>query len=203
RVDQALFGIVQGGTDPELRARSASATAALGFPGFGIGGLSVGEPAEERDGAVAAAVTELPDDKLRFVMGLGDTEGVLAAIALGADLFDCVWPTRLARHGKVLSRFGDFAIRRVEFATDDRPIDEECPCLACGRYSRGYLRHLLTTDELSVYRLLSIHNLVYTLGVMRRAREAIAAGRFAALRNRSASERSLPEERRYDRPTQP
>jgi queuine tRNA-ribosyltransferase len=179
RPDQALFGIVQGGVDDRLRARSARATAGLGFPGFGIGGLSVGESAEERNRALDSTVPELPADRIRYVMGLGDAEGVLDAIARGCDLFDCVWPTRLARHGRVLTPDGDFNLRRAEYATDPRPLHEECECRACSQVNRGYLRHLLATGELSVFRLLSIHNLSYTLGLMADIRAAIAAGTFA------------------------
>jgi queuine tRNA-ribosyltransferase len=182
RVDQALFGIIQGGVDPDLRAESAAATAALGFPGFGIGGLSVGEAAEERNRALDATVPELPETKVRYVMGLGDTEGVLDAVARGCDLFDCVWPTRLARHGKVLSRLGDYSIRRAEFATDDSPIDRECPCFTCSTHPRGYLRHLRATGELLGHRLLSVHNLTYTLGVLAGARAAIAEGTLESYR---------------------
>ncbi|HSG78915.1 MAG TPA: tRNA guanosine(34) transglycosylase Tgt [Acidimicrobiia bacterium] len=197
RPDQALFGIVQGGTDPDLRARSARETAALGFPGFGIGGLSVGESAEERNAALDAAIPELPADRIRYVMGLGDTEGVLDAVERGSDLFDCVWPTRLARHGKVLSRLGDYSIRRLEFAEDDRPIDPECPCFTCRTHSRAYLRHLRATDELLGHRLLSVHNLTYTLGVLSGARDAISAGRFAEHREQVSRSRRV-EHRRGD-----
>lgn len=179
RADQALFGIVQGGVDPKLRARSARLTADLGFAGFGIGGLSVGETDVERNRALEAAVPELDEDKVRYVMGLGDAEGVLDAIARGCDLFDCVWPTRLARHGRVLTPDGDFNLRRAEFADDPRPLHPECTCRACGLVSRGYLRHLLATKELSVFRLISIHNLTYTLDLMADTRTAIVAGRFA------------------------
>lgn len=192
RPDQSLFGIVQGGVDLELRAESASRTAALGFAGFGIGGLSVGEGIEERGPAIEAVVAELPVDRIRYVMGLGDTEGVLDAVARGADLFDCVWPTRLARHGKVLSAGGDFSIKRAEFADDPNPIDEECACLTCSSYSRGYLRHLRSSDELSGYRLLSIHNLTYTLDVMAGARRAIADGRLAEWRRGVSARRDMP-----------
>jgi queuine tRNA-ribosyltransferase len=178
RSDQSLFGIVQGGVDLDLRAESARETAALGFDGFGIGGLSVGEPAQERNAALEAAVGELPDDKPRYVMGLGDTEGLLDAIARGADMFDCVIPTRLARHGRALSRHGDFNVNRVDFATDDRPIDSECRCLTCSRYSRAYLRHLVRMSELSAHRLLTIHNLAYVLDLVNGAAEAIEEGRF-------------------------
>jgi queuine tRNA-ribosyltransferase len=180
RTDQALFGIVQGGVDLELRARSAAGNAALDFDGYGIGGLSVGEPAAERDAAIDATVAELPAAGVRYVMGLGDTEGVLAAIGRGCDLFDCVWPTRLARHGKVLTGSGDYSIKRAEFARDDRPLEEGCDCLTCGRYSRAYLRHLKGTGEISAQRLLSIHNLRYTMRLMAGVRTAIETGNFDA-----------------------
>ena len=180
RRDQALFGIVQGGTDPELRARSARATAALGFAGYAIGGLSVGEDMEARHRALEACLRGLPADGVRYVMGLGDTEGVLAAVARGVDLFDCVWPTRLARHGKVLTRAGDYQIRRAELADDPRPLDPDCTCFTCRHHSRAYLRHLRTTGEVLALRLLSIHNLHYTLSVMAGARDAIGRGDFEA-----------------------
>lgn len=176
--DQALFGIVQGGINDQLRAESARLTSALGFDGFGIGGLSVGESAEDRRRALAAAVAELPEDKPRYVMGLGDTDGLLDAIERGADMFDCVLPTRLARHGKALTRFGDFNVNRSEFENDETPIDEECGCLTCSRYSKAYLRHLIRMRELSAQRLLTIHNLQYTLDLVAGAREAIEAGRL-------------------------
>ncbi len=182
RSDQALFGIVQGGTDPDLRAESARRTAALGFAGFGIGGLSVGESAAERAVALDAVLPELPTTTVRYVMGLGDTEGVLDAVERGCDLFDCVWPTRLARHGKVLSRLGDYSIRRAEFKADSGPIDPECGCFTCTTHSRGYLRHLNVTGELLGHRLLSIHNLFYTLAVLADAAAAIASGRFSDFR---------------------
>jgi queuine tRNA-ribosyltransferase len=183
RDDQALFGIVQGGTDADLRAESAARTAQLGFVGFGVGGLSVGEGAAERSEALDAVAGELPEEKVRYVMGLGDTEGVLDAVARGFDLFDCVWPTRLARHGKVLTAGGDFSIRRAEFIADDRALHPECPCSTCARYTRAYLRHLHVTGELLVHRLLSIHNLTYTLGLLAGSREAIASGRFEEFRS--------------------
>lgn len=189
RDDQALFGIVQGGVDAELRARSAAATAGAGFPGFAIGGLSVGESAPERDRAIDATVAELPEEKIRYVMGLGDTEGVLGAIARGCDLFDCVWPTRLARHGKVLSASGDFSIKRAEFASDPRPLEQGCDCATCVRYSRAYLRHLKVTGELSALRLLSIHNLRYTIRLMADVRSAIEADAFEAFVGKRTAER--------------
>jgi queuine tRNA-ribosyltransferase len=135
----------------------------------------VGEAAPERDRAIEATVAELPEGKIRYVMGLGDTEGVLAAISRGCDLFDCVWPTRLARHGKVFTESGDYSIKRAEFAADDRPLEEGCDCHTCRRYSRAYLRHLKGTGELSAQRLLSIHNLRYTMRLMKAVRAAIDA----------------------------
>ncbi|MEN8233892.1 MAG: tRNA guanosine(34) transglycosylase Tgt [Actinomycetota bacterium] len=179
RDDRALFGIVQGGAEPDLREQAAKDIAALGFPGFGIGGLAVGETADERNAALDATVPHLPPEGVRYVMGLGDTEGMLDAVARGVDLFDCVIPTRLARHGKALTRRGDISIKRAEWTNDDTPIDESCSCLTCRRHSRGYLRHLFTTNEPLSDRLLTLHNLTYTFDLLRGAREAIAEGRFA------------------------
>ncbi|HSL25134.1 MAG TPA: tRNA guanosine(34) transglycosylase Tgt, partial [Acidimicrobiia bacterium] len=176
RADQGLFGIVQGGVDPGLREDSARRTAELGFAGYGIGGLSVGESVRERNLALEAAFPALPRAAPRYVMGLGDTEGVLGAVGRGADLFDCVWPTRLARHGRVFSTDGDFNLRRAEFALDRRPLDSSCPCWTCAAHHRAYLRHLLASNELAAFRLLSIHNLTYTVSVLARAREAIVNG---------------------------
>ena len=190
RADQGLFGIVQGGVDPDLRVESAAKTAELGFPGFGIGGLSVGESPEERDLALEAACSGLPADKPRYVMGVGDTEGLLRAIARGADLFDCVIPTRLARHGRALTRNGDFNIRQSRFESDASPLDPECPCLACTRHSRAYLRHLVRMNEISGLRLLTIHNLHYTLDLVSGAAAAIEAGRFAGYLETAREERA-------------
>lgn len=179
RADQALFGIIQGGVDLELRAVSARATEALGFSGFGIGGLAVGEEPHERNAALEATFPELAANKPRYVMGLGDPEGVLDAVARGADLFDCVWPTRLARHGRVLTVDGDYNLKRAEFARDPRPLSEHCECHTCSTVSRAYLRHLLVTNELTVFRLVSMHNLTYTLSLLADARRAIIEGRYA------------------------
>lgn len=193
RPDQALFGIVQGGVDDELRGMSARATAELGFAGFGIGGLSVGEPPDDRNRALEAALAELPDGKIRYVMGLGDAEGVLDAIQRGADLFDCVWPTRLARHGKILTIDGDFNIRRAENADQVGPLHPECTCTTCLRYSRAYLRHLVATGELAAHRLLTIHNLHFTLNLLQEARLAIAAGSFADFRTAVGERRAFSD----------
>ncbi len=196
RDDRAIFGIVQGGVDPELRARSAAATAALSvdghhFAGFGIGGLAVGESAAERDRALAAVVPELPRTGARYVMGLGDTEGMLAAIARGIDLFDCVIPTRLARHGKALTSLGDLSIKRAEFRLDTEPLDPNCGCQTCRRYPTGYLRHLIATKEPTGRRLLTIHNLSYTYRLMADVRAAIAAGRFVRFRTEVEERRRM------------
>jgi len=180
RKDRALFGIVQGGADPELRERSAKATATMGFAGYGIGGLAVGESPEERASAIEATIPHLQADRPRYVMGLGDTAGLLDAVARGCDLFDCVIPTRLARHGKALTRTGDLSMRNAQWRTSERPLDEECPCPTCRHYSRGYLRHLTVTNEPLGARLLTLHNLTYTLGLVEGMREAIAAGTFSA-----------------------
>ena len=181
REGQALFGIVQGGTDPALRTESARRTVELDFPGYGIGGLSVGETREEMLPALAAAVAELPDDRPRYLMGVGDPIGLVEAIALGVDMFDCVLPTRLARHGTILTSTGRMQLRRAEYATDSRPLDEACRCAVCSRWSRSYLRHLLQVGEPGAARLLTIHNLAWTFALIDRVRDAIAAGVLAAV----------------------
>jgi queuine tRNA-ribosyltransferase len=130
-------------------------------------------------------------------MGVGDTAGVLDAVALGCDLFDCVWPTRLARHGKVLSRLGDFQVRRAEFTEADRPIDPECECSTCARFSLAYLRHLRVTGEMLGHRLLSIHNLHYTLAMLAGARDAIRSGSFGAYRRDALAAREERPGRGY------
>ncbi len=195
RDDQAVFGIVQGGIDQDLRRESALRTAEIGFDGFGIGGLSVGEAPEDRDRAIETVVAELPTDRVRYTMGLGDTEGMLAAIARGVDLFDCVWPTRLARHGKVLTPTGDYSIRRAEFTVSNAPLDETCSCATCRGYSQGYIRHLFRTNEPTGLRLVTLHNLTYTVNLMKRVRAAIEEGAFETFREtvmkRRVSENSL------------
>lgn len=189
RQDQSLFGIVQGGVDLDLRAESARRTAQLGFDGIAIGGLSVGEPADERNAALAAAVAELPEGRPRYVMGLGDTDGLLDAVERGADMFDCVIPTRLARHGRALTSKGDFNVNRVEFTESDEPLDPDCSCSTCARYSKAYLRHLVRMKELSAHRLLTVHNLTYTLELVAGARNAIETGDFGNYVERVRSSR--------------
>jgi queuine tRNA-ribosyltransferase len=179
--DQALFGIVQGGTDAALRVESARRTVALGFDGYGIGGLSVGEPRHELLEALAVTVPELPTDRPRYLMGVGDPVGLLESIALGVDQFDCVAPTRAARHGSLWTSAGRLNLRNAANAADDGPIDPDCPCSTCARWSRGYLRHLQSLGEPTAWRLCSIHNLAYVLGLMDRARAAIATGTLSDL----------------------
>jgi len=196
RSDRALFGIVQGGADRGLREISAVETADIGFPGFGIGGLVVGEGEGERAIAIDAVVPALPVDAVRYVMGLGDTEGILDAVGRGIDLFDCVLPTRLARHGKALTRTGDLSMRRTEWTNDASPIEEDCPCIACRRYSRGYIRHLVITKELLANRLLTLHNLAYTYRLMDDIRSHIVKGSFGALDEATASIAPFPRNSR-------
>lgn len=181
RPEQAVFAIVQGGADPALRARSAEATAALDFDGHAHGGLGLGESRAERRAAIRAAHARLPEDKPRYLMGLGRPIDLLDGIAEGVDLFDCVVPTRNGRHGLVYSREGPLHLKTARFERDPDPIDPTCSCPACTQHSRGYLRHLLRSGESLGARLASLHNLTYYLNLMARAREAIAAGRFAAL----------------------
>jgi queuine tRNA-ribosyltransferase len=181
RADQCLFGIVQGGVSADLRAEHAAETAALEFDGYGIGGLSVGEPRDQMLPALAAALAELPSDRPRYLMGVGDPVTVLEAVALGVDMFDCVLPTRLARHGTALTSAGRYQLRAARHAGADDPIDATCGCRVCARFSRGYVRHLLVAGEPTGGRLLSIHNLAWLLGLVDRARDAIEAGALAGL----------------------
>ena len=182
REGQALFGIVQGGVDEALRRESAQRTVAIGFDGYGIGGLSVGEPRHEMLPALAATINELPADRPRYLMGVGDPVGLVEAIALGVDMFDCVLPTRLARHGTVLTSTGRLSLRNAAFATDGAPLDAACGCAVCARWSRAYLRHLLRLGEPTAARLVTLHNLHWTLDLVRRVRTAIEAGTLASLR---------------------
>jgi queuine tRNA-ribosyltransferase len=182
RPDLNQFGIVQGGTDPALRAESAERTVAVGFDGYAVGGLSVGEDRSATLPALEAAVAGLPADRPRYFMGLGDPLGIVDAVARGIDMFDCVLPTRLARHGTLLTSDGRINLRNRRFADDTGPIDPACPCPVCARWSRGYLRHLLTVAEPTAPRLLTLHNVAWTFGLVDRIRAAIAGGALAGLR---------------------
>ena len=179
---QAQYGIVQGGVEPDLRAESAQRTVAIGFEGYGIGGLSVGEPRDELLVALEAAVAELPEDRPRYLMGVGDPVGIVEAVARGVDQFDCVLPTRLARHGTVLTGAGRLNLRNARFAADPDPLDPTCGCAVCSRWSRAYLRHLLKTDEPTGPRLITLHNVAWTFALVDRIRRAITEGRLEALR---------------------
>ncbi len=182
RADQSLFGIVQGGVSTEMRAESARRTVEIGFDGYGIGGLSVGERRDEMLPALAAALEHLPADRPRYLMGVGDPASLVEAIALGVDQFDCVMQTRLGRHGSALTSTGRFQAKAARNAELDEPLDADCPCEVCARHSRGYVRHLLQVGEPTASRLLSIHNIAWTIDLMDRARAAIVEGTFDRLR---------------------
>jgi queuine tRNA-ribosyltransferase len=179
---QALFGIVQGGTDAALRKESAHRTVDIGFDGYAVGGLSVGERRPAMLEALDTTTAELPVDRVRYLMGVGDPVGVLEAIALGVDMFDCVLPTRLARHGTILTDAGRLNLRNAAFTSDAGPLDPTCSCPVCRRWSRGYLRHLLRVQEPTAARLLTLHNVGWLLGLVARARQAVRNGTLDRLR---------------------
>ena len=176
---QTLFGIVQGGMFPDLRRQSAQRTVELDFPGYAIGGLSVGEPRPMTYEMVDAAMPFLPQDKPRYLMGVGTPEEIVHYVAMGVDMMDCVLPTRAARHGLLFTSEGRLTIKNARYATDDGPLDPNCPCQVCSRYSRAYLRHLYASNELLAQVLNTVHNLAYYLDTMRKVRQAILLGEFA------------------------
>ena len=178
REDQALFGIVQGGEYPDLRKYSAIEKVKIGFPGYAIGGTSIGEPKDVFIKMVESSVPYLPKDKPRYLMGIGSIDMILQGVARGVDMFDCVLPTRIARHGSLYTRKGRLNIRRAEFKDDFRPIEEECDCYTCKNYTRAYLRHLYVSEEALAQRLLSIHNLRFLIKLMEDVRVAIKENRF-------------------------
>ncbi len=178
----ALFGIVQGGMYPDLRRASAEALRAIGFDGYAVGGLSVGEPPEERARILEATLPALPEDQPRYLMGVGKPADIVEAVARGVDMFDCVIPTRNARTGFLYTRHGLIRIRNSRYADDTRPVDPTCGCYTCRHYSRAYLRHLDKCGEILGARLNTIHNLHYYQQLMAELRAAIAAGRFAEYR---------------------
>ncbi len=182
RTDQALFGIVQGGVSTALRAESAQRTVEIGFDGYGIGGLSVGESRDEMLPALAAAIEHLPTDQPRYLMGVGDPASLVEAVALGVDQFDCVMQTRLGRHGTALTSTGRFQAKAARNAELDEPLDADCPCEVCARHSRGYIRHLLQVGEPTASRLLSIHNVAWTIDLLAKMRHSIANGTFDMMR---------------------
>ena len=182
RSDQSLFGIVQGGTHEAMRAESAQRTVEIGFDGYAIGGLSVGETREEMLPALAAAVEHLPADRPRYLMGVGDPASIVEAVALGVDQFDCVLQTRLGRHGTALTSQGKLHVKNARHARDDAPLDDKCSCPVCARHSRGYIRHLMQAGEPTASRLVSMHNVSWTLQLMESIRASIAADTFGDLR---------------------
>ena len=184
RPDQALFGIVQGGDNGALRAESAERTVAIGFDGYAVGGLSVGESRQAMVPALAAAVSSLPADKPRYFMGLGDPVGLVEAVNNGVDMFDCVLPTRLARHGTALTSEGRLNLRNQRFIADEGPIDPAYQHPLSARYSRAYVRHLLVTNEPTAGRILTLHNLAWLAELTAAMRSAIADGGFQDLRRR-------------------
>ncbi len=182
RSDQALFGIVQGGTFLDLRAQSVDFLTALDFPGYAIGGLSVGETKAAMWRTLAFTAPRLPIHKPRYLMGVGTPEDLIEGIARGVDIFDCVLPTRVARNGMALLKSGRLNMRNARFADDPAPLDEACTCYTCTHFSRAYLRHLVVTKEILGATLLSVHNLHTLLTLVRESREAILAGRFTDYR---------------------
>jgi len=179
---QLRFGITQGGTDLELRRRSLDEICALPFDGFALGGLAVGEHKQEMLDCVEWATPLFPAGKPRYFMGIGDPVGILEVVARGIDMFDCVLPTRTARTGSALTWEGRLNLRNARFCADPGPLDEGCACPACERFSRAYIRHLVTQDEILGLRLLSLHNLSFVLDLTARARAAIERGTFSAFR---------------------
>ncbi|MEE2637503.1 MAG: tRNA guanosine(34) transglycosylase Tgt [Acidobacteriota bacterium] len=181
---QAQFGIVQGGVFERLREESARETVAIGFEGYAIGGLSVGEPVEVMYEITSGTAALLPEPAVRYLMGTGMPDDLVESVARGIDLFDCVLPTRNARNGQLLTRRGPLSIKQARFAEDHRPPDPECGCYTCQHYSRAYLRHLFVTREMTASTLNTLHNLHFYLDTMRRMREAIVFGAFESFRER-------------------
>ncbi len=182
RRGQSLFGIVQGGISEAMRAESARRTVDLQFDGYGIGGLSVGETREEMLPALAAAIEHLPVDRPRYLMGVGDPASLVEAVALGVDQFDCVLQTRLGRHGTALTSTGKVHLKNAANKLLDTPIDTACPCWVCERHSRAYIRHLFQVGEPTASRLVSVHNIAWTLKLMSDMRRSITDGTFDTLR---------------------
>ncbi|HXU88952.1 MAG TPA: tRNA guanosine(34) transglycosylase Tgt [Methylomirabilota bacterium] len=181
---QALFGIVQGGTDDELRARAAAATVALDFDGYAIGGMAVGEPKPRMYALTEQVARALPAGRPRYLMGVGKPEDLVEGVARGVDMFDCVLPTRNARNGQAFTSTGTVTIKQARWTHDPAPLDTRCGCYTCRQFSRAYLRHLYVAEELLAYRLLTLHNVHFYLGLMAAMRDAIAAHAFEAFRAR-------------------
>jgi queuine tRNA-ribosyltransferase len=182
RKDQALFGIVQGGMYKDLRSMSVQSLVDLDFPGYAIGGLSVGEPKPLMYEMLEHTVHQLPDNKPRYLMGVGTPDCLLEGVMYGVDMFDCVFPTRVARNGTVMTSQGRLVIKNAEYARDFKPIDVECDCYTCRNFSRAYIRHLLKTEEIFGLRLTTTHNLHFLLNFMKKMRQAIIEDRFLDFR---------------------
>jgi queuine tRNA-ribosyltransferase len=191
---QLLFGIAQGGTDPELRRRSCEEIAKLGFDGTALGGLAIGESREQMLETTAWAAELLPADRPRYFMGIGDPAGILEVIERGVDVFDCVLPTRNARTGSALTWEGRLNLRNARFARDARPLDEDCPCPTCTRFTRAYVRHLLNQQEILGLRLLSLHNLRFVLDLVAGARTAIERGELRSFKEEALARLEASEE---------
>jgi queuine tRNA-ribosyltransferase len=191
---QLRFGITQGATDGELRRRSIAEITALPFDGYALGGLAVGESKEETLECVEWAAPALPATHPRYFMGIGDPEGVLDVVARGIDMFDCVLPTRTARTGSALTWEGRLNLRNATYRSDGRPLDADCDCPACERFTRAYIRHLVTQRELLGLRLLSLHNLRFVLDLTARARAAIEQGAFSSFRSEALARLAAPPE---------
>ena len=188
-----VFGIVQGGTWPELRERSARQLVELDFPGYAVGGTNVGEPREEIARIASLTAEMLPADRPRYLMGIGRPEDLVGAVAAGLDMFDCVMPTRNARNGTLFTSRGKINIKQHRYLSDPRPVEEGCRCPACHHYSRAYLRHLFLAKEILGSRLNTLHNLTYYLGLMAQMRDAIAAGGFEEFLETFRATRSVEE----------
>ena len=186
----ALFGIVQGGMFEHLREESLAALADMNLPGYAIGGVSVGEPKDEMLRVMNHIAPKLPTHKPRYLMGVGTPEDLVAGVAAGVDMFDCVMPTRNARNGHLFTRFGDLRLRNSRNKADERPVDETCTCYTCQNFSRAYLHHLDRCGEMLGPMLTTIHNLHYYLNLMQEVRDALDAGRFAAFQQQFAAERA-------------
>jgi queuine tRNA-ribosyltransferase len=181
---QALFGIVQGGTDADLRTRATRATVELGFDGYAVGGLAVGEPKPMMYDLTELVASLLPADQPRYLMGVGKPEDLVESVARGVDMFDCVLPTRNARNGQAFTADGPLTLKQARYTRDAAPLDPECDCYACRAFSRAYLRHLFMAGELLSHRLLTLHNVTFFLRLMREMRAAIVAGAFKAFHGR-------------------
>jgi len=180
--DQALFGIIQGSTFADLRRQSAEEIVALDLPGYAIGGLSVGEPKDIMAQMLEVTVPLIPKDRPRYLMGVGSPEDLVEGVWRGVDMFDCVLPTRIARHGTVFVPEGKLTVRNAQFARDFRPLQEGCDCYTCRNFTRAYIRHLLKAEEILALRLCSIHNLRFLVRLMEEIRAALAADTFGAYR---------------------